>query len=514
MDQFRQKIRQASTLPVIRHIICFLEKPLYPAAYAVLALLSSLFGLEVAFFGITALVVAFSCVFSRDSRAMITPVFMAVYGMSWVHTPQPPYSSEFLNSTAMQVYLVVLGVIVLASMVFRVALFSNGRNILKESKHRAGIVLLTLAFLLNGVGFSGYTIADLPFGLLMALSFFLFYIFFFITLDVREETAEHVAWVMLMAAALIFIQLAKIYLFDDIFDEDGAVNKDLIIAGWGMSNNIGASLAMFMPSGFYLALKKRHGWIYYVLSFVFFGGVCLTQSRTSALIAAIVLLAAAIYICIAKSPVRKFAIIFNCAVVVLGIVFIAVFFDFVRDIFSTFFERGFDDSHRTELWQYGILNFLRAPIFGVGFYEPITTEQLPWYQIENWVFPDMYHNVFIQMLASCGIFGLLAYCVHLLQVIFAVRRRPVRESLFYIAVLVTIFGMSLLDNHLFHVFPALVYSVVLLLSERDGEDGPLLLLRPLLLKLVRRIKREEAEPAGSASSTLNEEAGQDCCGKE
>ena len=513
MDSLRQKIRQASTLPVIKHIICFLEKPFYPAAYALLALLSSLIGLEIAFYGITAIIVVFSCVFSRDSRAIITPVFITVYGLSWKHSPI--YGSDFLNSAAVQGYLLALGAIVIAAMVFRVALFNNGRNILKESKHRAGIVLLTLAFLLNGVGFSDYTIANLPFGLLMALSFFLFYVFFFITLDVREDTAEHVAWVMLMAAALIFIQLAKIYIFGDIF-ENGAVNKDYILTGWGISNNIGGALAMFMPSGFYLALKKRHGWVYYVLSFVIFGGVCLTQSRTAALIAGIVLVAAAIYICIIKSPVRKFAIIFNCAAVAVAVIFIAVFFNFVQDIFATFFERGFDDSHRGELWEYGILNFLRAPIFGVGFYEPITSAELPWYDIENWVFPDMYHNSFIQMLASCGIFGLIAFCVHILQVIFAVRRRPVRESLFYIAVLIIIIGMSQLDNHLFHVFTALVYSVFLLLSERDGEDRPLLLLRPLFVKLVRRIKRKDAEPASSTGSAdvLSEDGGSEYCGND
>ena len=339
----------------------------------------------------------------------------------------------------------------------------------------------------------------------MAVSFFLCYMFFFITLDIRKDTAERVAWIMLMAGLLVLAELAKVYLFNDgVFNADGSVNKDYILVGWGMSNNIGAMLAMFMPSGFYLALKKRHGWIYYILSFVLFAGVCLTQSRASALFAAIVLVAAAIYISIIKSPVRKFAIIFNCAVVAVGVILIAVFFDFVQNIFATFFERGLSDSHRFELWKYGIDNFLRAPVFGVGFCEPITSDLeylKQWYDIDNIIFPGMYHNTIIQMLATCGIFGLIAYCVHLLQIIFNFRRRPGSESLFYISVLALITGMSLLDNHLFYVCPTLVYSVFLLLSERDGEDGPLLLLRPLFVKLVRRIKRKEAEPAGTAGST-------------
>ena len=64
--------------------------------------------------------------------------------------------------------------------------------------------------------------------------------------------------------------------------------------------------------------------------------------------------------------------------------------------------------------------------------------------------------------------------------------------------------MSLLDNHIFHVFPAMVYSVFLLLSEREGEDGPLLLLRPLLVKLLRRKKEMEGDVAeGAAGSCTN-----------
>ena len=110
----------------------------------------------------------------------------------------------------------------------------------------------------------------------------------------------------------------------------------------------------------------------------------------------------------------------------------------------------------------------------------------------------MYHNIFIQMLASCGIFGLLAYCVHFIQVVFAVKKHPSSESLFYIIILLGIFGMSLLDNHLFHVFPALIYSVFLLLSEREGESGPLVLLRPLL---IRRKKAVEEAPGGEVAAT-------------
>ena len=496
----RQKIRQAAQLPFIRKILWFFDSLWYPAVYALLALVSSFTGMEIAFYALTAVIVVFTAVFSRDSKPLLAPVFMAVYAVSWVHTPQPPFSDDFFYTRGVQIYFLCLGALLIACMLFRFIVFPQDRNFFKESKLRLGIVLMTAAFLLNGVFFGGYTINNLPFGLLMALSFFVFYIYFFNTLRTDEGTGMYAGYLLVMTAGIIFLQLCKIYLFDDII-VDGSANKDILVAGWGMSNNIGGMLGMFLPACFFVAAKRqRFGWIFYVLGFIFLGGVALTLSRTSLLISGLITVAAAIYLSIAKSPVRKFARIFNIAVIVVGIVLLIALWDYVRDLFAVFFERGFDDSGRFELWANGIRNFLRAPLFGVGFYEPLENS----YNIENWVFPDMYHNIFIQMLASCGIFGLIAYVVHILQVAFAVKRNPTPESLFYIVILLSMFGMSLLDNHIFHVFPAMVYSVFLLLSEREGEDGPLLLLRPLLVKLLRRKKGMEGDVAeGAAGSCTN-----------
>ncbi len=491
----KQRIRALTQLPALKLILRFCEGPFFPAAYAVLVLLSSFFGLEIAFMAAAALIVVFLCVFSRDTRPMLCVVFMTVYAASWKHTPQPPFSSDFFNLTWVRVCLVVFGVLVVAAMLFRFIVFPQDRNFFKESKLRLGIVLMTAAFLLNGVFSDGYVIKDLPFGLLMALSFFIFYIFFFNTMRTDEDTAPYAAYILVLTSAVIFLQLCKIFIFDGVI-KDGSIDKDVLIAGWGMSNNIGGMLGMFFPACFYLAYRaRRFGWVYYLLAFVFFFGVCLTLSRTSVLVSGVIFVAAAILLMAAKSPVRKFVRIFNAVAAVAGIVALAVLWDKVREVFAVFFERGFSDSGRFDIWESGLRNFLRAPVFGVGFYEPIMPD---WsYEIENWIFPDMYHNIFVQMLASCGVVGAVALCVHLAQVVFAVKKRPCGESLFYIAVLLGMLGMSMLDNHLFHVFPAAAYSVFLLLSEREGESGPLLLLRPIPVKSK---KEERPAPADGAAA--------------
>lgn len=499
LNILRQRIKAAAQLPVLRHMAWFFDSYYFPAVYAVLVFLCSVLGWEIAFFALTALAVVFICVFSRDSRPMLAFVFLTTYCISWKHTPQPPFSSDFFYDSGVQTYLLCLGILLIVCMLFRFIVFPQDRNFFKESKLRLGIALMVAALLLNGVFFGGYTIADLPFGLLIALSLFVFYIFFFHTMRTDENTVRYVAYIMVLASGVIFLQLAKIYIFDDIIVE-GSVNKDILVSGWGMSNNVGGMLGMLFPACFYMAVKSRRGgWAFYVLAFVFFGGVCLTLSRTSALVSGIVLVASAIYLSISKSNIRKFVRIFNCVVLVGGIVFLIVMWDFIRELLAVYFDRGFSDSGRFFIWESGIKNFLRAPVFGVGFYEPIAPD---WsYNIENWIFPDMYHNLFIQMLASCGIFGIIALCVHLVQVLFAIKKSPNTQSLFCLIIFAGIFGMSLLDNHIFHIFPAFIYSVFLLLSEREGESGPLVLLRPLLIGRKKAVQQGSGEVAATAGNT-------------
>ena len=250
----RQKIRALTQLPVIKQVLWFLDSYYFPAAYALLAFISSLAGLEIAYFAVTAVIVVFVCIFSRDSKPMLPLVFLAVYGVSWVHTPQPPFSSDFFYNSVVQIYFLCLGILLVACLIFRFIVFPQDKNFFKDSKLRLGIALMTAAFLLNGVFFGNYTIKDLPFGLLIALSFFAFYIFFFYTLRVDEKTAHYVAYNLVLASGVIFLQLCKIYLFDGVI-KDGSVDKDILVAGWGMSNNVGGMLGMLFPAWFYLAFK-------------------------------------------------------------------------------------------------------------------------------------------------------------------------------------------------------------------------------------------------------------------
>ncbi len=473
MISIRQKLQAVSDLPLFQKISSFLDGYCYPVVYAALMFICSLFGLEFLSYAVTTAIVVYVCLFAKDTRAIIPPAVLVVYSMSWQHTPQPPYRSQFLNSTAFLAVVAVLGACIVSAMILRLLLFRKKGNLFRFPSMGIGIALLCAAFLTNGVFSSEFVAKDILLGLLIAFSFGALYFFFSATLNRSFNYGLYFACVLALASAVIFLQVVKLLVFGhytpdghlSVFDANGSINKDLMITGWGMSNNVGGMLAMFLPTQLYLAAKFRRGYLFYIFAFFQFGAICVTLSRSSLLVGGVMLLAGVVLLSIVKTPNRKFFRIFNIFVLVCGVLFCILFWEKIVQVFYVIFERGFDDSDRFEIWKNGLLNFLKDPLFGVGFYAPFYVDV----NIENWFFPDMYHNIFIQILASCGLFGIFVYVYHLSQVLNLAVRRQTAERIFFFAIFLMLSGTSMLDNHLFHVFPALVYSMVICLWEKDVE---------------------------------------------
>ena len=466
LEQKTAALREKKALKALTD---FFDGNIFPLAYACLTLICSFVGFELIFFAVTAAVIVFTTLFCRDTKSLFVPLVLFIYGVSQRHTPQPPYNSDYLYSPSFLIAAGCLLGIVLAAMLFRLIAYKGTGNVFRtRTKARWGLFALGAVLILNGIFYEGYTFRNLLGGIALAFSFVWFYIYFYNTLEWKEDTVNYVARLLVLASGVILIQLAKIYIFDGAV-ADGSINKGALVLGWGMSNNIGGMLAMFMPASFWLAYKSRFGPAFYVFGFVIFAGVFLTLSRTSVLVAAVALLACMILLSI-KGRYVRFVRIFNAALLVVLAVCAAVFAEELAQVFRHYLERGFDDSGRYDIWKHGVENFLRAPFFGVGFYTPIAPD---WsYNIENWLFPDMYHNTYVQMLACCGIFGVLAYTFHIVQGVILVFRRPTAERIFFFLVIAVLSGMSMADNHLFHVFPALVYSALIALCEKDSEATP------------------------------------------
>ena len=84
--------------------------------------------------------------------------------------------------------------------------------------------------------------------------------------------------------------------------------------------------------------------------------------------------------------------------------------------------------------------------------------------------PPRWHDTVVQLLASCGLLGLLAYGFHRVQTVLMILRGITLEKIFIGLALVAFLGMSLLDNHFFNLGPTLLYSMALAFAEKSREQ--------------------------------------------
>ena len=238
-----------------------------------------------------------------------------------------------------------------------------------------------------------------------------------------------------------------------------------MLLGWGNWNNIGQNMIVTIPAVFYGVMKNRNPWYYFAVATLTVGAAALTLSRNALIFGALTYAACAIIACFVGRTRRAFRVITPAgALSVVGVAL--VFREKIFSILADYIDRGMSDNGRFDLYKQGIDEFLSAPIFGKGFFG-ITTETFNFVDF----FPQMMHNTPIQLLASMGIVGVLAYLVYRVATVRYVLRRPcLAKSMLAISMLVLI-AQSLLDNFIFYIQPVLYYSVAFAIICRLDEKA-------------------------------------------
>ena len=138
----------------------------------------------------------------------------------------------------------------------------------------------------------------------------------------------------------------------------------------------------------------------------------------------------------------------------------------MENTFTSLIDDGISSNGRSIIYTDAIKSFIRSPIFGEGFY---SYNKYLWTEVEETIsfIPCRYHGTWFQQLASCGIFGLIAYCFHRYQTIKLFNKKQNNLEIIIMKIILTSFLlMCLLDCHFHNLGPGLIYSGILLFIEK------------------------------------------------
>ena len=479
-DAVGKRIRDWRQTPLIRGINAFMASPKGVIMVALLTFLAHISSLEIILYTMTLLYCIYVCVFGDDFLTLAPFVVFCYIAPSRINNPGQNNESLFSGGTGL--FLIIGVFVLLLCFMLRVGFDPDmgfKRLIKDKRKLLWGMLILGAAYVLSGMFSEHYGQIwgkNMAFGLLEFATVFVLYFLLTALVDWSRARADYFMWIGFLAGCVIALEVLNLYVhyFDEFFVDlaDGdRWNRWKIYLGWGMHNNVGAMLSITSPFALYLASKYKHGYLFVLPAVIHMVALFMTLSRTSILFGLCVF-AVAFVVALCKAKRRLILGITGGCLAAVGFVFMLIFWDKLWDVVMDIFNNGvLDTSGRGSLYAAGLKVFAENPVFGEGFYPSnMSTFETAYWLIGSEMsafFPPRWHNTVIQLLASCGIVGLLAYILHRVQTLFVFARKLTLEKIFIGLSMLAFLGMSMLDNHFFNLGPTLIYSMALAFAEKS-----------------------------------------------
>ena len=435
----------------------FFNGRIYPIVIAALVLLSHIFGIEfyLNFINIALCVVSFAV--TDSVKPFIPTLCTYIYQLSRKTNLLYPQKEGFLLQGATLYTLVFLLAIVFA---FALLLFirrcKKYPGILKKLPLLPSAILLSVAFLMNGAFSPSWTVPSLLYGVSQIVTFFVIFYFFFVGLrgEKLDEVVDYFAYVTAIMAVILILQTGYLYAsVEDLF-AGSAVIKFKIDYAWGNSNTAGQQMVMTLPMLFFGVMKGKRPFVYYTIAVLIVICCGVTLSRNALLLSVLGFVLLSVISCFTGGAKKQMRVVFPIIVLCImgGVVLL---WGEISQVFTRYFELGFSDAGRYDLWKRGFEAFLEAPVFGKGFFGVFPGETQ-----RNQIFPILVHNTPIELLCASGLFGLLAYLVYRINSFKHFVRRPsLAKTLLGLSILTVVLS-SLLDNFIFYNHQMLYYPVV------------------------------------------------------
>jgi hypothetical protein len=464
-----------SRLPIAKRLNRVIYSPYFLIAIAAVALLSNVLEMELLMYVFACVLMLYAGILGTDFRLMV-PLFVFCYITPSVgNNPGMNETTVFSAGSGGVLILVMAGLVVLC---FAARCILDKEIGFVRLKTRPaflwGLLALGAAFLLSGLGSEGYkSVAgqNLVFAAVELAAFLVPYLCVCIGVRWDKITGTYLAATGLLAGLVAGFEILNVYRVMDVIGADGAVTRSNIFLGWGNYNNVALVIAMAVPFAFYFVYKGKHVVLSNVLAALLCVFAVTTCSRAGILgTCGIYLFCALVVLLGAREKHAKISALVGAALA-MGVLIAAYFL--MREFLEAAFEAGLQSNERIELYKAGLDSFAQHPVFGFSFFRlnalVAAGGEGSWIFSSvsdfNAFFPGRWHNTIVQLLASCGIAGLLAYAFHRYQTVRAVLRRPNAFKTFTAISIGTLLALSMVDSHLFNVGPTLFYSCALAFVE-------------------------------------------------
>jgi len=301
-----------------------------------------------------------------------------------------------------------------------------------------------------------------------------------------KEITEYFTYINLIISWFLLVQVAGIYLSGKLF-VNGTVDRGAFTLGFGKTNAVGFVLASMIPMNFYGFMKNRSKWMPYLhlfTAFALLGAAITSTSRNAVLIGCAYFAFCFIFMMFAgdKKKIARIIVPISAVVIILAVLifFKDQFFSLIKHyIDRTDMDKGLNGASagRINIWLKAFEIFKENPIFGAGFYG----EEMKFAQPMAEIIPHFAHNTLFQLLASMGAFGTLCYGFYRICTLKYIFRKPTLDRFMLMVSASTLITGSMLDNHLFNIYPGLYYTTALVIAvflyekqfnKKDAEAVP------------------------------------------
>lgn len=477
-------LEEARAIKALRR---FLRSGWYVVCIVLLMACSELFALEIPVMYCYFVLGVAALLFAEDTLPLVPIVCCSYMLFSAGNNPGKHTGETLFSQPQAMVQLIFILALTAVLLIGRLVVSLQEQRRRGVPRLLIGFAALGLAYVLGGAFSPYYSGKTVLFGLLQIASLCAFYFYFYFTVQWERVPKGYVAMLFSIVGVGIAAQIGGMYFNEGAFTGDG-VNRAALYTGWGIYNNVGCVMAMCMPAPVYFATTRRHGWAFTLLNCFFFLAVLLTQSRSSMLFGAVIFLACVVVTLVkSRGKERIWSLIVYAALVVAAAVGVAVLWEHVSALFRSVISAGLNDYARFDTWKACWKRFLEYPAFGVGFYKTPGTvlveggmntsfEGYPDGAPEGWFMPPRSHNTLFQLLATGGVFAVVAYAVHRVETLVLFFRKPGMEKTVAFLCVAAMLLTSLLDCHVFNFGPGLLYSLLLVFSEgaerRDAAEAP------------------------------------------